>query len=215
MTVYRELLYGCGHSRIRKMDPFVWKSPNTALCEGVSNEDRWQFVTTVDINPACEPHYVMDLDRGLQTLGKPMPRDLELFEQRESGFDSWRIRDSVFDEVHAYEVLEHLGDQGDTAAFFGDFDEIWRVLKPGGWLCASVPSRYSCWLWGDPGHRRAILPQTLQFLCRPAYDRQLGVTPMSDYRQLFAGDWDVVYSYDNEENHNFILQAVKPARPSA
>jgi len=210
MTLYRELLIGCGHRRDRLLDPFMYVSPNPAP-PAATQCTRWQHVTTVDINTACRPDYIMDLEKGLRTLRPPLPNDVDLF--RSTGNVFWTLKDNIFSEVHAYEVLEHLGHQGNVTEFFGDFDELWRVLAPGGWLCATVPSRYSVWLWGDPGHRRAILPAMLQFLNRPNY-RNLGRSPMSDYRDLFVSDWDVVHSYDNEETHSFVLQAVKPARES-
>lgn len=202
---YRELLIGCGYRRNRLLDPYLYLSPNARQAPA----QRWGHVVAVDINPACKPDYVMDLEKGFQTSQRPLPNDFDLF--RSIGDVYWELKPDSFDEIHAYEVLEHLGRQGDVTQFLGDFDGLWDLLKPGGWLCASVPSRYSMWLWGDPGHRRAILPASLQFLSRPNYDN-VGRSPMSDYRGLFSGDWDVVYSYDNEETHSFILQAVKPAR---
>jgi SAM-dependent methyltransferase len=207
MTLYRELLIGCGYRRDRLLDPYLYRAAGT-WCPAVPPE-RWQYVTRIDINPACEPDYVMDLEKGLKTLQRPGPNDYDLF--RSIGDVYWQLKDNSFDEVHAYEVLEHLGQQGNATEFFGHFDDLWKVLKPGGWLCATVPSRYSVWLWGDPGHRRAILPAALQFLNRPNY-AGLGRSPMSDYRSLFVSDWDVIHSHDNEETHSFILQAVKPAR---
>jgi len=208
MSAYRELLLGCGHFRDRRLDvrQFVSKE---LYDPQIPESERWRFVTTVDINPSCNPDYVMDLEKGFETSQKPRPNDIDLF--RSIGDVYWVLRDNVFDEVHAYEVLEHLGDQGNATQFFGDFDEMYRVLKPGGFLCGSVPSRYSPWLWGDPGHRRAILPESLTFLSRPCYD-QVGKTWMADYRGMFVGDWDVVHCRDNEENMFFILRAVKPAR---
>lgn len=208
MIAYRELLLGCGYSRRRIVDPCMYKSPT----EHVNSPERWTRVTAVDINPRCKPDYIMDLEKGLQTLQRPSPADASLFHQVT---EVYILNDDTFDEIHAYEVLEHLGHQGNVTEFFGDFDELWRVLKPGGWLCATVPSRYSEWLWGDPGHRRVVLPKMLQFLNRPAYEVELGRTSLSDYRDLFASDWDIVYSFDNEETHTFVLQAVKPARVTA
>jgi hypothetical protein len=120
--------------------------------------------------------------------------------------------DDYYHEVHAYEVLEHLGQQGDATAFFATFSEIWRVLVPQGYLVATCPSRFSEWLWGDPGHRRTILPCTLQFLDQTRYPLQLRVTAMSDYRRLYRADFSVVYTHDDKTTHQFILQAVKPAR---
>lgn len=49
--------------------------------------------------------------------------------------------DSYFDKVYAISVVEHIEDQGDSAAM----REIARVLKPGGLCCLTVPaaSHYS------------------------------------------------------------------------
>lgn len=209
---YRELLLGCGYRRERVIDPYMWKSPNT---DCVANEDeRWKNVTAIDVNATCKPDYVIDIDQGLRTIDFPQSDEqLELFVREDTPRRTWwRFRESLFAEVHAYEVLEHIGQQGDYEAFFRHFDDIWHVLRPGGWLCASVPSRFSPWFWGDPGHCRAILPETLLFLHRPHYVKWLGNSPSSDYRSMFDGDWDIVHSYDNEANHNFVLQAVKPPR---
>lgn len=211
--IYRELLLGCGYRRERLIDPYEFKAYRETP-QGTDDE-RWKNVVCIDVNPACAPHYVMDIEQGLRTTDYPFPENqIELFnkEVTAQGRISWQLAASQFAEVHAYEVLEHLGQQGDFRTFFQTFDEIWRVLRPGGWLCATVPSRYSPWLWGDPGHRRAILPETLVFLNRPHYDQWLGKGPSSDYRPVFDSDWDIVQSYDNEETHQFILQAVKPAR---
>ena len=51
----------------------------------------------------------------------------------------WPFRDEEFEEVHAYEILEHLGQQGDAKSFFAHFGEIYRILKPSGILAGSVP----------------------------------------------------------------------------
>jgi len=152
----------------------------------------WTELVTADIDPATAPDMVVDLD----TL-------------------KWRHAFSefpLFDEIHAYEVLEHLGWQGDALGFFSTFYNCWSLLKPGGYLLASVPSRFSPWLWGDPGHRRAIVPESLTFLVRPEYARQRGRTPMSDYSGLWHGDFDIVESVDDRRIHRFCLRAVKPVR---
>jgi SAM-dependent methyltransferase len=145
-------------------------------------------VTTLDIDPNVGADVVHDLDV------LPYPFD-----------------DDSFDEIHASEVLEHTGRQGDWRFFFGQFDEFWRILKPEGLLCASCPSLTSRWAWGDPGHTRVIQPETLLFLERPQY-AQLGRTAMTDYRAYFRSDFDIVFSEDDGESYRFALQAVKPAR---
>lgn len=119
-----------------------------------------------------------------------------------------------FDEVHAYEVLEHLGTQGDALSFFETFEQIWHVLKPGGHLFATTPSRYSAWLWADPGHRRVILSESLVFLDREVWlkaSRAGG--PAADYRGYFNGDFHVVDTHDDHVRHRFCLRAVNPVRP--
>jgi hypothetical protein len=106
--------------------------------------------------------------------------------------------------------LEHLGAQGDAPAFFGSFANIHRVLVPGGFLFATVPSRHSPWAWGDPSHRRLIQQESLVFLSqkRIAQNRARG-TQMSDFAGLWDLDFDIIASADDHINHKFCLQAIK------
>ena len=64
--------------------------------------------------------------------------------------------DACFDVVVALDVLEHLDDDGRALG------EIWRVLRPGGILLATVPAYAFLWSSHDEalGHRRRYrLPQ--------------------------------------------------------
>jgi predicted SAM-dependent methyltransferase len=124
----------------------------------------------------------------------------------------WPVGDNEFDAVHAYQVLEHVGAQGDVASFFATFGEIWRVLKPGGELFASVPSWKSVWAWGDPSHKRIISPGSIQFLSQEEYHNQIGRTSMSDFRHIWDKDFEVLHSQDDGDDHIFVLRAHKPAR---
>jgi len=153
----------------------------------------WQNLTTLDSNEDVKPDVVLDLE--VDHLSDHFGED-------------------VFNEVHAYEVLEHLGRQGDAIEFFITFADIWRVLKPGGFLCGTCPSRFSEWLWGDPGHTRAILPVCLKFLSQPFYDQCDGPRPTaaSDYRAIWQGDFEIIRSHDDHTLHWFVLQAIKPPR---
>ncbi len=178
---FRELLIGCGHAR----DKRLWMPGPTKLTE-------FQNLTTLDSDASCKPDLVFDMNNP------------------QSDWD-WLLKSVAerFDEVHAYEVLEHIGRQGDAPGFFQFFWNLWGLLKPGGHLLATVPSRFSPWLWGDPGHTRAILPESLHFLDQTVYP---GVAPQSDYRWCYKGDFKIVRSEDDRTLHRFILQAVKPAR---
>lgn len=114
-----------------------------------------------------------------------------------------------FDEIHAYEVMEHLGQQGDYKLFFSQFSAIHRTLKPGGHFLATCPSRHSAWAWGDPSHTRIMQTEQLVFLSQRQYAEQVGKTSMSDFRNIYKADFEVVYAHDDKEDFRFILKAIK------
>lgn len=146
----------------------------------------WHNLTTLDINEALNPDVVWDLNNTTLPFA-----------------------DNTFDEVAAFDVLEHCGTQGDWRFFFRQFDDFWRILKPGGRFMGICPKVTSPWAWGDPGHTRVIQPETLVFLDRTNY----GKPPMSDYRPWYRGDFHVEHSAEcSPDQHAFILRAVKPAR---
>lgn len=118
------------------------------------------------------------------------------------------FEDESFDEVHAYEVLEHLGAQGDYKTFFAQFTEFWRILRPGGYFMATCPSRHSKWAWGDPSHTRILQPEQLYFLSQQNYRDWVGHTSMSDFRWLYKADFETVYSLEDENNFKFILKKI-------
>lgn len=200
----RYLLIGCGYARDRRIDPLAYKQGL-----GLAPPPRPDFsdgeLYTLDANVRCAPDLVADLEcygRWPIEVARTY-RSLELL----SGADGC-LKDDLFDEVHAYEVLEHLGQQGQVESFLGSFEPIYHVLKAGGFLCGTVPSIHSEWRWGDPGHRRIITAGGLGFL-----DRTHGIAPpSSDYRALNPCDFRLCSSFDNGETLAFILQAVKPAR---
>lgn len=146
----------------------------------------WCQLVTVDWDENCNPDIVHDLN----IVPYPFP-------------------DNYFDEVHAYEILEHLGQQGDYRAFFNQFSDIWRILKPNGYLVATVPCWDGQWAWGDPGHRRIINEGSLVFLSQKEYKKQVGRTAMADYRFCYEADFEILMASERGDMFGFVLQAIK------
>ncbi len=157
----------------------------------LDNDHNWSNLTTLDINDHHNPDVVWDLCQF------PLP-----------------FEDNTFDEIHAYEVLEHTGQQGDYKFFFAQFTEFWRILKPNGYMFATCPAWNSIWAWGDPSHTRVLQNVQLNFLSQKEYTNQIGVTPMSDFRYLYKADFEKIYDNTTESTFAFVIQAVKPSRIS-
>lgn len=162
----------------------------------------WQNLQTLDYNADHRPDVLHDLEK------LPYPFD-----------------DDSFDEVHAYEVLEHTGQQGDWRFFFAQFSELWRVLKPGGYLAATCPDYRSMWALGDPSHKRVLCSGSLVFLDQLQYRQQIDGEPrpdgtiqrtaMSDFRFCYSADFTPACREawrEDGSNFVFVLRAVKPSR---
>jgi SAM-dependent methyltransferase len=150
---------------------------------------EWNGLVTLDMNPDVGADVVHDLAK------LPLP-----------------FHDDSADEIHAYEVLEHVGQQGDWRFFFDQWADFWRILKPGGHFFGSSPFWASKWAWGDPGHTRIVGAEQLIFLVQPQYELQAGKTPMTDYRFHYKADFDIVHASENNGAFYYALQAVKPSR---
>jgi SAM-dependent methyltransferase len=153
--------------------------------------DKWSGLVTLDIADTHNPDIVHDISK----LPLPFP-------------------DNHADEIHAYEVMEHVGQQGDFRFFFAQWEDIWRVLKPGGHFFGTSPHWSSPWLWGDPGHTRSMGPECMVYLDRTEYVRQVGKTPMTDYRFCYSADFEPVRLSIDPPTKTFIyiLKAHKPVR---
>jgi hypothetical protein len=155
----------------------------------LDGDSEWKDLTTLDMNPAHNPDVLWDLEKF------PYP---------------FHPRDNRFDEIHAYDVLEHTGQQGDWFFFFRQWTEFWKLLKPGGLFFATTPMPLSHWAWGDPGHKRIICAESLVFLSQKNYAEQVGKTSMCDYRPWWGGDFVTEYANgDGGDIFSFILRAIK------
>jgi hypothetical protein len=151
---------------------------------GYGEDSQWSNLTTLDMDADCNP----DVVHNLKDL--PLP-----------------FGDNYFDEIHAYDVLEHCWQLGDYKAFFAMFTEFWRILKPNGRFYGIVPSLTSEWLWGDPGHSCTITPNSLCYLSQKTYD-QVGITRITDYRSIYKVDFERL-SIRVDDDFWFVLKAIK------
>lgn len=149
----------------------------------------WSALTTLDINNDVGADVVHDIS----ILPLPFP-------------------DDGFDEIHAYEVMEHVGQQGDWRFFFAQWSDLWRILKPGGLFVGTSPAAESPWAWGDPGHTRIVGPECMTFLNQRAYAEQVGITPMTDYRFVYQADFEPRVLQRQGQQFVYILEAIKPSR---
>lgn len=156
----------------------------------MQRDNNWRGLVTLDMDPSCNPDVVHDLSV------LPYPFEAESFE-----------------EIHAYEVLEHCGKQGDWKFFFDQFAEFWRILKPGGRMLCTVPIWDSEWAWGDPGHTRVITPGSLLFLQQRVYEAEVGRTAMTDYRSYWKLNFSVEAAQETNGQYCFVL--VKEPAPEA
>lgn len=125
-------------------------------------------LVTVDVNPKCGADVVHDM--GV----RPLP-----------------FRGEEFDEIHAYDCLEHWGVQGDWRGWFDEMAEYHRILKPGGIFCAIVPVGADH--FADPGHTRFFSLNHFLFLCQEWYvDQEFKGTSAADYRWYWKHDFTPV-----------------------
>lgn len=150
------------------------------------NNNKYDNAVTLDIDPDCKPDVLWNLEKI------PLP-----------------FKDNEFDEIHAYEILEHTGQQGDFKFFFAQFSDFWRILKNEGILCGTVPNWDNEWAWGDPSHKRVINEGTLAFLSQKEYEEQVGKTPMADFRYIYKADFDIIFFEKAKVRSAFVLEAVK------
>ena len=159
------LLIGCGRSKERKI-----------RLRGDPDNFGDDWLTTIDIDPSCCPSILMDMNDLHKDGGLP--------------FD-----DDCFDEIHAYDFLEHIGTQGDWRGYFGEFAEYHRVLKQGGLFYALVPIGSDA--ISDPGHSRFFSINHFCFLSQEFYKN----TQVTDYRWYWKKNFMIEYLNTIENHH--------------
>ena len=134
-------------------------------------------LVTLDMNPDCGATVVWDLGRH------PLP-----------------FPDETFDELAAYDVLEHIGRLGDWRGWFDEMAEYHRLLKPGGIFGIIVPIGTDA--FADPGHTRFFSGNWFLFLNQKFYQEQLDAgLPFTDYRWYWKLSFDVLHMERHGDHH--------------
>lgn len=147
----------------------------------VQDGKEFKNPTTVDIDPNCNPDILHDLN----VFPYPFP-------------------DGEYDEIHAYEILEHLGTQGDWKFFFQQFKEFHRVLKTPGHIFITVPLWNGPYAWCDPGHTRVMPLNMFSFLSQKTYEIMVGNSAMADYRHYWDKNFDII-QYEEKEGRLYLV----------
>lgn len=153
----------------------------------LTQKHEWEGeLVTLDMNPDCNPTMVWDLEN------RPLP-----------------FEDESFDEIGAYDVLEHWGRQGDWRGWFDEMAEYHRLLKPGGLMSIVVPVGGDA--LADPGHTRFFHRNHFGFLNQAAYDEALEKQmPMTDYRWYWKLNFDIDFLEEIEDHHLAVILRKTP-----
>ncbi len=144
----------------------------------IVGEEAWTGeLVTLDMNNACGADIVWDLEN------RPLP-----------------FKDEEFDEIGAYDVLEHIGRQGDWRGWFDEMAEYHRILKPGGKFGIMVPVGED--RFADPGHTRFFGFNHFMFLNQKFYADAIAMgTACTDYRWYWKKNFNVLGGQELEAHH--------------
>jgi SAM-dependent methyltransferase len=83
----------------------------------------------------------------------------------------WPFHDSSVGAFRAYDILEHLPDKLHTMR------EIYRCLRPGGWLLSRTPSALGQGGFQDPTHCSYWVPNSFRYHTERELSKYLPVSP--------------------------------------
>ena len=146
------------------------------------NEEWNGKLTTLDMGDNCGADVVWDMEV------MPLP-----------------FADAEFDELAAYNCMEHWGRQGDWRGYFAEFAEYHRILKPGGTFGIIVPQGGDA--IADPGHTRFFSKNHFGFLSQSFYERnEVKSTCFTDYRWFWKLDFEIVLMQDDPAHIYTVLR---------
>ncbi len=121
----------------------------------------------------CEPIY-MPLPKGFEHLS-------ECFERKITGYKKWPWKSDSVEEAHASHVVEHF--TAPERMHF--FNELWRVLKPGGKCQIITPHWASCRAYGDMTHQWPPVSEFFWYYLKKEW--RMSQAPHTDAQHLPSG----------------------------
>jgi len=148
------------------------------------NQPEWiGELTTLDMNPDCGADHVIDMGAYAGRLP---------------------FADESFDELAAYDTLEHWGRQGDWRGWFDEMADYHRILKPGGVFGIIVPVGPDA--IADPGHCRFFSANHFAMLNQAWYEKSLAKgQQITDYRWYFKKDFEVIHFEQHGDHHLSVM----------
>jgi len=139
---------------------------------------RCKQIIGVDVDKAVVTNPL--LDKGIQyDPGAPLP-----------------FADDQFDMIVSWDVFEHV----DQSQFYAN--ELTRVLKPGGWLCAQTPNK-----WGYVGIGARLIPNSLHvsFLKLLGPEKKEEDTFPTVYKMNTLGNIRTIFPETKFDHHSYVF----------
>ncbi len=130
------------YSRVRAL-----MSPDMQVLDFGAGRGKWQEISQgykreiVTLRGRCARLVGLDVDRAV--LSNPMVDEAKVLEPG----GTLPFPSDSFDMIVSWAVFEHIADPELIAG------EFWRILKPGGWICAWTPNK-----WGYVGIGARLVP---------------------------------------------------------
>lgn len=135
------------------------------------------------------------------------------------GKDKWPWEDNSVEEAHSSHTLEHLTNLNDKWERVHFFNELGRVLKPGGKCLIIIPHWSSNRFYGDPTHKEPFSEMGWYYLNKAWRDVNAPHACIEHSPNGYSCDFDFTAGYNfnpllanrNEEYKNYALTWFKEA----
>jgi hypothetical protein len=115
--------------------------------------------------------------------------------QLQIGSDVWPWEDNSVEEAHCSHTIEHLTNFNDKWERVHFFNELYRVLQPGGKCTLIFPHWSSNRYYGDPTHKEVISEMAFYYLSKEWRKTQAPHTDIEWNPNGYKCDYEAVWGY--------------------